>query len=77
MTLQKNKLKTQITLNKKDNYLMNVWKPIDQVVLPHKKVYKYILDQNKGYWRHMELIHFMPNQLIKPFLKIVLALYHG
>ena len=37
---------------------MNVWKPIDQVVLPPKKVYKYILDQNKGYWSHMELIHF-------------------
>ena len=27
---------------------MNVWKPIDQVILPPKKVYKYILDQNKG-----------------------------
>ena len=37
---------------------MNVWKPIDQVVLPPKKVYKYILDQNKGYWSHIELIHF-------------------
>ena len=37
---------------------MNVWKPIVQVVWPPKIVYKYILDQNKGYWSHMELIHF-------------------
>ena len=37
---------------------MNVWNPIYQVVLPPKKVYKYILDQNKGYWSHKELIHF-------------------
>ena len=37
---------------------MNVLKPIDQVVLPSKKVCKCILDQNRGYWSHMELIHF-------------------
>ena len=37
---------------------MNVWKPVVQVVWPPKIVYKYILDQNKGYWSHMELIHF-------------------
>ena len=38
---------------------MNVWKPIDQVVLPPNKMYKYILDQNKGYWSHLELIPFI------------------
>ena len=37
---------------------MNVWKPIEQVVLPPKKVYKYLLDQNKGYCSYMELIQF-------------------
>ena len=37
---------------------MNVWKPIDQVVLPPKKVYKYIFDQNKGYWSYIEQIYF-------------------
>ena len=54
----KKNLKTQIPLKEKENYLMKVWKPIDQVVLPSKKVYKYILDQNKAYWSHMELIQF-------------------
>ena len=42
----KKTFKTQIPPKK---YLMNVWKPIDQVVLPPKKAYKYILHQKKGY----------------------------
>ena len=37
---------------------MNAWKQIDQGVLSLKNVYKYLLDQNKGYWSHLEIIHF-------------------
>ena len=37
---------------------MNVWNPIYQVVLPPKKVYKYILDKNKGYRSNMKKITF-------------------